>query len=107
MTGRQTMHSTRRARRPLDRFHVVLATDDPVGAVVLHSAPTADEATIAFHQARQRLIQDVVRGELLVVHHADETRMLLREPLRPDGALLAPSSAHRARMATVPVSVPN
>ena len=80
------MHTTRRGRRSLGRFHVVLATDDPVGAVVLHSAPTADAATIAFHQARQRLIQDMVRGELLVVHHNDETRMLLREPLRTNAA---------------------
>jgi hypothetical protein len=89
------MHTTRRARRSLGRFNVVLATDDPVAAVVLHSAPTADEATIAFHQERQRLIQDVVRGELLVVHHHDETRMLLREPLSTDGALRVPSRPHR------------
>jgi hypothetical protein len=49
----------------------------------------ADETTIAFHQVRQRLIQDVVRGELLVMHHNGETRTLLREPLDTESVRLS------------------
>ena len=69
-------------RDPFTRFNVLLVTWPPAEAVVLHSAPTADAATIAFHQARERLGQDRVMGELQMVHHHDdETRTVLREPL--------------------------
>jgi hypothetical protein len=50
-------------------------------AVVLDSAPDPNQATIAFHQTRQRLIQEQVRGELVMVQHNRGARMLLREPL--------------------------
>jgi hypothetical protein len=44
--------------------------------------PTADTAMMAFHQAREQLVQDRVIGELQVVHHhGDETRTVLRESL--------------------------
>jgi hypothetical protein len=72
---------TRQGQGSLGRFNVILVTWDPVQAVVLHSAPTADAATIAFHQARERLGQDRVMGELHVVQHGDETRRVLWEPL--------------------------
>jgi hypothetical protein len=64
------------------RFTVVLHTSGAPGEepVVLHDTLDADAATIAFHEARRRLIQDRVHGELLVVHH-NGTRRVLREPL--------------------------
>ena len=71
---------------PFTRFNLLLVTWPPVEAVVLHSAPTADEATIAFHQARERLVQDRVQGELRVVHHGGETRTVLREPVSTGAA---------------------
>ena len=80
------MPITRHVQRSLARFNVVLATATPVTAVVLHSAPTADAATIAFHQERDRLVRDRVMGELQVVHHDDETRMVLRDPLSTGAA---------------------
>ena len=77
-----SVHSQGEQARPaLARFNIVLANEDTVEAVVLDSAPDADQATIAFHQARQRLIQERVRGELVIVHHNRGARMLLREPL--------------------------
>jgi hypothetical protein len=96
------MHTSRRTRPSLACFNVVLATWDPADAVVLHSARTADETTVAFHQVRQRLIQDLVGGELLVVHHDGETRTLLREPLDTGVSLLIPVRQRRARVGTVP-----
>ena len=69
------------ARPALTRFNVVLANEDTAEAVVLDSAPDADQATIAFHQARQRLIHERVRGELVIVQHNRDARLLLREPL--------------------------
>ena len=80
------MRSTRSVPGLFTCFHVVLATWTPMEAVVLHSAPTADAATIAFHQARDRLVQEQVQGELQVVHHDDEARMVLREPLSAGAA---------------------
>ena len=69
------------ARPALTRFNVVLANEDTAEAVVLDSAPDADQATIAFHRARQRLIHERVRGELVIVQHNRDARLLLREPL--------------------------
>jgi hypothetical protein len=69
------------ARPALERFNIVLANEDTAEAVVLDSAPDAAQATIAFHQARQRLIQERVRGELVMVQHNRGARMLLRESL--------------------------
>ena len=78
-----------RERHPMPRtrphlfalFTVLLASEATMEAVVLHSTPTADQATIAFHDARHRLIQNQTVGELVVVHHAEHARVLLREPL--------------------------
>jgi hypothetical protein len=79
----------------LTRFNIVLANEDTAEAVVLDSALDAAQATIAFHQARQRLIHERVRGELVMVQHNRGARMLLRESLgtatsgcrsRPGGA---------------------
>ena len=65
----------------LARFTVVLAPADSAEPVVLDSAADADQATIAFHQTRQRLLRDRVRGELVMVQHDQDARALLREPL--------------------------
>jgi hypothetical protein len=86
VTGDHAVRFARPVPGSFTRFNIVLATWPPVEAVVLHSAPTADEATIAFHPARDRLVQERVRGELQVVHHDDETRTVLREPLSTDPA---------------------
>jgi len=75
------MHRTRSAPQSLTRFFIVLAHEDTLEAVVLHATSTADQATLAFHQERHRLIQERVVGELMVVHHDEHTRKLLREPL--------------------------
>ena len=69
------------ARPALDRFNIVLANEDTAEAVVLDSVLDAAQATIAFHQARQRLIHERVRGELVMVQHNRGARMLLRESL--------------------------
>ncbi len=96
------MPSRRPAPRSLGRFNVVLATAHPTQAVVLRSAPDADHATIAFHQERERLIQDRAVGELAVVHHDDAARTLLRERLGTGPPPLGPVRQHRARVVTVP-----
>ena len=70
-----------RTRPALARFNIVLANEDTAEAVVLDSTPDANQATIAFHQTRQRLIHERVRGELVMVQHNQGARMLLREPL--------------------------
>ncbi len=62
-------------------FFVVLATAKPLEAVVLYSVPDADQATLAFNQEWERLLQNRVEGELMVVWHNDATRILLRQPL--------------------------
>ena len=69
------------ARPALIRFNVVLANEDTAEAVVLDSAPDAVQATIAFDQTRQRLIQERMRGELVLVHHHRGARILRRELL--------------------------
>jgi hypothetical protein len=74
-------HCGEHAPPALARFNIVLANEDTAEAVVLDSTPDANQATIAFHQARQRLLQERVRGELVMVHHQRGARMLLREPL--------------------------
>ena len=69
------------ARSALIRFNILLANEDTAEAVVLDSAPDANQATIAYHQMRQRLLHERVRGELVMVHHHRGARILLREPL--------------------------
>ena len=69
------------ARPALTRFNIVLANADTVEAVVLDSVPDANQATIAYHQTRQRLRHEQVRGELVMVQHNEGARILLREPL--------------------------
>jgi len=68
-------------RPALVRFNIVLAHEDTAAAEVLASVPDAEQATIAFHRARQRLIQERVRGQLAIVQHNQGARLLLREPL--------------------------
>ncbi len=48
---------------------------------MLCSVTDANHATIAFHQEWERLIQDRVVGELVLVQHAEATCLLLREAL--------------------------
>jgi hypothetical protein len=75
--------ATRQVRvEALDPFHVVLRAAGAPAAVVLHTARDADQATIAFHTARQRLTRDHVAGDLvLLVRREAEPRMLFWEPL--------------------------
>ena len=72
---------SRARHRALVRFFVVLATAKPMEAVVLQSVPDADSALVAFNQEWERLLQNRVEGELMVVRHNDATRILLRQPL--------------------------
>ena len=66
----------------VDSFHVVLHAAGARSPVVLRTAPDANEATIAFHMARQRLRRDQVAGDLLLlVRQEEEPRVLLWEPL--------------------------
>ena len=74
-------HQGEPVRPALVRFNIVLAHEDTAAAEVLASVPDAEQATIAFHQARQRLIQERVRGQLAIVQHNQGARLLLREPL--------------------------
>ena len=78
---RHPMPRTRPPQHSFALFTILLASEATMEAVVLHSTPTADQATIAFHDARQRLIQNQTVGELVVVHHAEHARVLLRELL--------------------------
>jgi hypothetical protein len=96
------MPPRRPAPRSLACFTVVLADEATATAVVLHSAANADQATIAFHQTRERLLQDRTVGELVVVHHHDRSRLLLRERLGSGSVPLNPGRQHRARVVTVP-----
>ena len=66
---------------PSDPFAVVLRAEDATGPVVLQSALDANGATVAFHTERQRLKQQHVVGELLVMRQGASARTLLREPL--------------------------
>ena len=68
-------------RSALARFNIVLANDDTMEVKVLHSTADANQATIAFHQTRQRLTHERVQGELVMVGHNQGARILLREPL--------------------------
>ena len=99
------MQRTKPTPRSSALFTVVLANEATAEAVVLHSAPTADQATIAFHQARQRLIQDRAVGELVVVHHDEHARTLLREPLGPGARMQRSGPPRGARIITVPTPV--
>ena len=99
------MHTARQAQRSPAPFDVVFTAGEGAEFVLLQSVPTADEATIAFHQARERLTQNQVVGELLVVHRDGDTRTLLREPL---GRLRAASRFRRPPvMPTVEDKVPH
>ncbi len=66
---------------PLDAYEVVMNFSGARPSVVLRTAPDPDQATVAFHVARQRLTRDQVAGELSLVHRDAPARTLLREPL--------------------------
>ena len=80
---RHPMQRTRPTPRSFALYTVVLANAATAEAVVLHAARTADQATIAFHQALQRVSLDRVVGELVVIHHDEHPRTLLRVPCGP------------------------
>ena len=50
--------------------------------VVLRTAHDANRATLAFQAERERLTEQQIAGELLLVYHDEEPRTLLRESLR-------------------------
>ena len=66
----------------IDPFHVVLNASGAREPVVVHTAGDADQASVAFHVARQRLTREQVTGDLVLVQHGDEPRTLLWESLR-------------------------
>jgi hypothetical protein len=81
----------------LDPFQVVLQAAGRHSSEVLHTARDADNATIAFHLARQRLTRDQVAGDLLLlVQQEEEPRTLLREPLGEARPRRRPWAAQRS-----------
>ena len=67
---------------PCDPFAIVLRAGDTGQPVVLQSARDADGATVAFDAERQRLTQQQVVGDLLLMRQGEDARTLLREALR-------------------------
>ncbi len=68
-------------------FDVILQKAEAADPVLLCRMHDADRATMYFHEARQRLLQEQVAGELRVVQRTGGTksgdpRTPLREPLR-------------------------
>ena len=70
-----------RGRGPVQRFDIVLNAAGACGSVVLQTAYGPDWATLVFHEEWQRLTQDQVVGDLLLVRLGAEARTLLRERL--------------------------
>jgi hypothetical protein len=66
---------------PVEPFAIVLRADDAAASVVLQSARDADGATVAFHTEMQRLKQQRVVGDLLLMRQGEGAHTLLREPL--------------------------
>ena len=66
---------------PFARFQVVFESCETREAVTLRSAPTGDQATLAFYDERERLRHDHAAGDLLLVYQGEEARTLLRESL--------------------------
>ena len=75
------MHGTRQRQEAIDPFVVVLQVEATQTSVVLCSASDPNRAMVVFPDAFQRLAQDQVIGDLLLVHHDEEPRTLLRQPL--------------------------
>ena len=70
-------------RQPrLHPFDVQLQPCVACEPVVLRTARAADRATLAFHAEWQRLTEQQIAGELVLVYHDEEPRTLLRESLR-------------------------
>jgi len=65
----------------VQRFDIVLNAAGAQESVVLQSAYGADWATLVFYEEWQRLTQDLVSGELLLVRLGAEARTLLWERL--------------------------
>ena len=65
----------------LHPFDVVLNASGAREAQVLHTACDANRATLAFEAERQRLMEQQIGGELLLVRHKELPRTLLRQPL--------------------------
>ena len=65
----------------MQRFDIVLNAAGAREAVVLQTAYGPDWATLVFHEEWQRLKQDHVVGDLLLVHYGAEARTLLIERL--------------------------
>ncbi len=65
----------------LHPFEVELNASATQESQVLHTACDANQATLAFDAELQRLTQQPIDGELLLVRHDEEPRTLLRQPL--------------------------
>ena len=66
----------------LHPFDVVLKPCVACEPVVLRTAHDADRATLAFHAEWQRLLNQEIAGELLLIYHDEEPRIVLHESMR-------------------------
>ena len=66
----------------LHPFEVVLDSDSTGQPQVLHTACDANWATLAFHEHLHRLTEQQSGGELRLIQHAEEARILLRQAVR-------------------------
>jgi hypothetical protein len=62
-------------------YQIVFKPTSDVPDVVLRQAASPDQATVAFHEERERLQRHRAVGELVVLRLSGEPRTLLREPL--------------------------
>jgi hypothetical protein len=81
-SGGKTVRSGR-ARR----FEIIFRPDTDEGPIPLESAVDANQATMVFHAQVQRLMQEGIPGELVILNHYDrqgsiEGNAILRQPLR-------------------------
>ncbi len=65
----------------LHPFAVVLRGAGEREPVALHTVADANQATLAFHAQLQRLTEQQIAGDLLLVQHEEVPRTLLRQPL--------------------------
>ena len=76
------MRSMPRPKRVrLHPFAVVLQGAGAREPMVLHTIGDANQATLAFHAQLQRLTEEQIAGDLLLVQHTEVPRTLLRQPV--------------------------
>ena len=65
----------------LHPFEVLLKPTNARTPVMLRTACDANRATLAFHAEWQRLTEQQIDGDLLLVYHDEQPRTLLRDSL--------------------------